>query len=454
MTHPAPKPGNSADWVASGTGAGITQPSNTDKTNGFAVSEKPPASWFNWFWNLSSQWFQWGTDWQLYGNKNDNNEWGFSIAGSLADALLERFVYWVAATATSPRTLIWKSKVAVAGDKGVAVYVYNPDDQGLGFEWVSNALFSSSDSKWHRRATGKDSSILRVTHDGTATWAKYLSSDSDGWNDTFVSGGWVNVVAKFGATSSSVLANTTFSNNITVQGTALIPSITATTCEFSNDILADRDIAATRNIAAGGTLNITGATTLGGTLSVTGTSTVHGVSATGNIEATGDIHADNDLKADGDCLITGNITAGSGLGFAEFSFALSGFTGAGPDKLAYGIGTLPFGAYLFRSKSGTLRQVKAWLIMNDGSAMAPLSGGKTVHLAVKLAVFDGTGAVTSTSTLATLDITDPDYANITTDATLNVAFSASGTRAIYVEATTVGGTITGCQVVCVLTIQE
>ena len=51
------KPTNLAEW---GTGAApIVEPSTPQKQAGFAVSDRPPAQWFNWFWNLVHLWIVW-----------------------------------------------------------------------------------------------------------------------------------------------------------------------------------------------------------------------------------------------------------------------------------------------------------------------------------------------------------------------------------------------------------
>lgn len=51
------KPTNLAEW---GTGtAPIVEPTLPQKQAGFLVSDRPPAQYFNWFWNLVHQWIVW-----------------------------------------------------------------------------------------------------------------------------------------------------------------------------------------------------------------------------------------------------------------------------------------------------------------------------------------------------------------------------------------------------------
>lgn len=50
------KPTNTVDWVATGA---IVEPIAGVKTSGYASGDKPPAKYFNWFWELVTQWFVW-----------------------------------------------------------------------------------------------------------------------------------------------------------------------------------------------------------------------------------------------------------------------------------------------------------------------------------------------------------------------------------------------------------
>lgn len=51
------RPTNFPTWATGATGIAATvEPNGTEKANGWAVAQRPPAQYFNWFWNRVGQW--------------------------------------------------------------------------------------------------------------------------------------------------------------------------------------------------------------------------------------------------------------------------------------------------------------------------------------------------------------------------------------------------------------
>lgn len=71
----AAKPTSTPGWAPTNP-AKVIEPSGAQKTNGYDPGFRPPSQWFNWFWELVSDWVQYLSDGQLEGNH--------SIAGDLA----------------------------------------------------------------------------------------------------------------------------------------------------------------------------------------------------------------------------------------------------------------------------------------------------------------------------------------------------------------------------------
>ncbi len=438
------KPSASTGWTASG--GSIVEPSGTDKTNGLAAGYRVPASWINFIWSRTDAWLKYLNDAFPYANFGNI---GSLLLSSAAEALTERFNIWAAAFGTSTRTCLWSS--GLAGAASVACYVYTANNLGYTVEIAINAEFDGT--VWNRVAGATNSTLLRFDQDGTVRWAWRDDGAANGWADSYAGSagagtGWTTI-------TSASLFTTTLNNNldlngqIDVEGTATFQAQTT----FQDNVRVNGTVGG----SGGGTLTTTADLAVTGDLTTTedidATGSIH---ADANITCDGDVHAGDDMIVDGDSSIAGRVDAAAGLGYSPYRFLLNNFTGAGPSRMFLGHLSsetpVPAGGYLLRAKAGKLREMIVSFIADDGSQFQDVDGGITLRFRAGVAQFDTSGAETSTSYLKTVDIGSGDHWNVTDGIDLDVDYA--GSRALFVEVSTLGGSVTIGTPVCELQIQE
>jgi hypothetical protein len=155
----------------------------------------------------------------------------------------------------------------------------------------------------------------------------------------------------------------------------------------------------------------------------------------------------------GNFTVTGGVAAASGLGYPTLVFQSSGFTGSGPTTLG-GLSALaaPAGGYYLTSKAGTIRNMRAMVLADDGSGYVNVASSHTVRFTVKIGTHDGSGAITSSSTAFTLDVAGTGFANIIDGLDQSIAYASD--KIIYVQASTIGGSISACTVRLEMEVQE
>lgn len=170
------KPTNLAEW---GTGtAPIVEPTLPQKQAGFAVSDRPPAQWFNWFWNLVHLWIVWldafestahtwsafqtfsafeNTTTAIFNGSLDVNG-AFNLNAGAAASIGRELNFFISAVdtplftrgnvATAPN-LIFKQDVTVGG---IVARFYLQVDRGLMVTY--NARWDVGGSNWVKDAGG------------------------------------------------------------------------------------------------------------------------------------------------------------------------------------------------------------------------------------------------------------------------------------------------------------
>lgn len=170
------KPTNLAEW---GTGAApIVEPSTPQKQAGFAVSDRPPAQWFNWFFNLVHLWIVWldafestihtwsafqtfsafeNTTTAIFNGSADFND-AFNLNTGGSASIARELNFFLAAVdspmftrsnvATAPN-LIFRQDVTVGG---IIMRLYSQVDRGLMVTY--NARWDVGGSNWVKDAAG------------------------------------------------------------------------------------------------------------------------------------------------------------------------------------------------------------------------------------------------------------------------------------------------------------
>lgn len=453
------KPSSVTGWLASGSGAGITEPSNTLKTNGFANLYAYPAENFNWFWAKVSEWVQYLND--VF--PDGEIVVGEDIVGSAANARKARFKLTTAAHGTSVRTLLWQAGL-FGSNPGVAVYSYTADSLGYALEFVWNATFDGTD--WARTAGSTDSAIVRVGFDGEFRLAWRDSGAASPWGDSYggsagAGTGWTAVwgVPSGGgsttvATPLLVTGATSFSDAVGIAGD-LTGSLGGTlnvgaAIDVGTDAAVGDDLTVTDDANIGGDLDVTGQATIGGHTTISAVLTV-----SNDIEGGGGLDLTGSADVGGDVDVVGRVDAATGLGYTPFTFIFDGFTGAGPDRMKLHNTSVvaPAHGYLLRAKAGKIRSIVCYLLKADGTQMVDVQAGRTVVFDVREVAFDTGGAETSDSSLITKSIGAGDHWNTDADDTLNVDYA--GFHALVVEASVLGGVLASpVTIVCEIQVQE
>lgn len=320
MTHPAPKPTNTEDWVSSGPGV-IVEPGNTDKANGFVDGFAYPASWFNWKWAKDSAWFQWLQDLLPYGQVSI----GESLISGLADTVLPRLKFPIPSHSVATRTALIAPNLLDTLGLGWTLYALNPDDLGMTAELVINGYWDTgSGGQWKRRAGGKHTTILRLDFDGHLRVYRRESGSASPWTDTYDAAGWETRLFDISTTATHFVADLDVANAIfttisvlthVLGDLTIVQDLTA-----GRDLIGGRDLALTRNAAVGGNATVTG--TLGA-----GATTVTSLHSTGALSTDGNTTLGNSTGDTVTC--AGPITAHYGIQTSEPAAFWGAFDGSG-----------------------------------------------------------------------------------------------------------------------------
>lgn len=390
MTTPAPKPSTVSGWHPT-DGSLIVDPGSTAKAAGFVAGDRPPASWFDWEWDLTSQWQEWLRDLLPYGVFNV----GESRITGPDDTALPRIKYPVPAAATATRTAVYAPLLLdTLGLAGFIVYNHNPDDIGAAKEVVLNARWADSGGgvyKWIRRAgsggSPKTAAILRFSYDGTLkVYIRTAGSAGDAWTDTYNGAGWDTRVFEISTAATHFVADLDVPN-LVVNTISILTHITGNVTATGN--VSAVDVNASGDSSTGGNSAVTGNQAVGGNATVTGTlgagaTTVTTMHATGAVTVDGNATLGNSTSDT--VTIAGTVAANAGLYTSEHQAFLVSFDGSG------GALFMPWsgmsgnaGLKLFRQKDGAAISLAMWISATTGSDL-------------KLELYDG-GSVIATITL-------------------------------------------------------
>lgn len=422
----ATKPSDVHGWLASGSGAGIVEPDNTTKTNGFFNGYAYPAELFNWWLELTSQWSQYLNDLLPDGEV----EIGEDLVGSAANGLKARVKFILGLFGTTPRVAIYQGNL-FGSSPGWTLYSTTGDNLGYALEWAFNATYSSADSLWHRTAGSTHSTIMRVGYDGTVKVYRHPSGGSATWSDAYTAGNWETLVYSAdttGLTATAIGAVAGLSAaTLVITGAASIGGALSVDDITSSNLTTSAAMEVTTNLVVGGDVTVGDSiTATGGIQSTAGA--VHGAAlvSDGNLTVDGNSTLGNSTADT--VTISGTVSANKGLQTTDYVFVSNGYsTGTATLDHAPSLGSAA-GQRIYFGGAIRLRGFYAWV----DSATA--GGDNPIRFTLK-----AVNAVTTIeTTLKTIDIDGGDYAELVTGHEINVSYSDAPSY-IYVTASLVGG---------------